>query len=127
MDAAVAVVLVVIILAGSSYFFYRTNEDFVTNLQMLRIGSDITAVLDAEGSLDTFDPLQIRTSIESILPVNYNMRLVIYSTYYSQPLIVEAGSLTSGKQFVVSGKRYFYPQSSGRGYPSLAIYEVWAR
>ncbi len=127
MDVAVAVVLAVIILIGSSYFFFRTNEDFISNMQMLRVGSDITAVLDADGTLDTLDSLQIKPGIDSLLPVNYDMRLTIYTNYSLQPVIAESGELSVNKNFIVSGKRYFYALNNGRYYSSLAWYEVWPR
>jgi len=127
LDAAVAVVLLIIILAGSSYFFLKTNENFISNVQMLRIGSDITAVLEADGTLDTLDSTSIKSGIEKILPVSYSMRLTINSTRYSSPIIVETESLPSDKKFVVAGKRYFYAGQGSQAFPSIVQYEVWPR
>lgn len=127
LDAAIAVVLVVIILMASSFFFQKTNENFITNLQMLRAGSDITAVLDADGTLSTLDPVQIKSGIGDLLPSNYNMRMTINTTAYDYLILVETESVDTGKKFVVSGKRFFYAVQGGNAYPSSVKYEVWPK
>ena len=127
LDASVAVVLVVLILAGSSFFFIKTNENFITNMQMHRAGSDITAVLDADGTLSTLDVVQIKSGIEDLLPTNYNMRMTINSTAYNYLIIVETESEDTGKKFIISGKRFFYAVQGGNAYPSSAKYEVWSK
>ncbi len=127
LDAAVAVVLVTIILMGSAFFFLKTNETFIVNMQMLRVGSDITAVLQADGTLDTLDPLQIKSGIEEILPISYNMRMLINSTASSSIIIVETESAQTNKKFIVAGKRFFYAVQGGNAYPSAVTYEVWPK
>lgn len=127
LDAAIAVVLVVIILMASSFFFQKTNENFITNMQMLRIGSDIAAVLDADGTLSTLDPVQIKPGIDNLLPLNYNMRMTINTTAYNYLILAETESADTGKKFIVSGKRFFYADQGGNAYPSYVKYEVWPK
>lgn len=127
LDAAIAVVLVVIIITGSNFFFLKANEDFITNMQMLRAGSDISAVLDADGTLSTLDTVQIKSGIDALLPKNYNMRLTINTTAYNYLLVAETESEDTGKKFIVSGKRFFYAVQGGNAYPSSVKYEVWPK
>lgn len=92
---------------------------------MLRLASDVVTVLDADGTLKTFDSVQIKSGMISLLPENYGMRITINSTYLTKPLIAETDTAPLEKKFIVSGKRFFYASSGTVVYPSLASFEVW--
>jgi len=125
LDVAIGVILVFILLTGSSFFFLRANEDFIPNLQMLRFASDVVTVLDADGTLKTFDNAQIKSGMISLLPENYGMRITINSTYSNNLIIAETDTAPLERRFIISGKRFFYASSGTVVYPSLASFEVW--
>lgn len=127
LDAAVSIVLVAIIIAASSNFFLKTNENFITNMQMLRAGSDIVAVLESDGTLETFDTTKIKSGITSLLPTNYNMRIKINTTYSNEPIIVETESIQTEYKFIIAGKRIFYAVQGDNAYPAIVSYEVWPK
>src|SRR3989344_5482781 len=89
LDASLAVSVVIIILINSSYYFSTSSKESLSQLQPVRIGSDIIAILDFQGNFDyALDPLQnLETNgdtipqsalnVSSYLPKNYAMYYTI--------------------------------------------------
>lgn len=89
LDAALAVSVVIIILINSSYYFSTASKESMSQLQPVRIGSDVIALLDFGGSFDyAFEkdiegnPLgddipQGNLNVSAYLPKNYAMRYAI--------------------------------------------------
>lgn len=98
LDAALAVSVVIIILINSSYYFSTSSKESLSQLQPVRIGSDIMALLDFSGNIndailhdseddgDTIPPTYM--NVTAYLPKNYAMKYAITDmketrTYYS--------------------------------------------
>ncbi len=87
LDAALAVAVVIIILINSSYYFSTSSKESLSQLQPVRIGSDVMALLDfggnfdhafATNSEDHFDTIpQPNLNVSSYVPKNYAMRYAI--------------------------------------------------
>tara|TARA_Y100000310_G_scaffold144893_3_gene144240 strand:- start:54152 stop:55039 length:888 start_codon:yes stop_codon:yes gene_type:complete len=87
LDAAIAVTVIIIILINSAYYFSTSSKESLSQLQPVRIGSDILAILDYTGELETaimIDPIgstklqqDLIDDVEKYLPANYEMKLSI--------------------------------------------------
>ncbi len=89
LDAALAVTVVIIILINSSYYFSTSSKESLSQLQPVRIGSDIIALLDFGGSFEyAFDDLNNVESngdeippdhlnVSTYLPKNYAMKYAV--------------------------------------------------
>lgn len=119
LDAAMAVIVVVTLLLVAHYYVNRTNTESLSKIGMVRTGSDILTVLDNDGTLSTLDENSIATEMNNLLPVNYNMRIMLYCT--NQTLGIST-SLPSRK-FVASGKRIIVADDDF----CTARYWIWLR
>lgn len=122
-----AVVILTIIVSASVYFFSTSEEDFLNNLQMVRTGGDIVAVLEKEGSLDTLSQSTIETKINELLPINYAMRLIINSTADASPFIIETERDIDERNFLTTGKRFFTFEKNNEVHTGSVKYEVWLK
>src|SRR3989344_1911872 len=86
LDAALAVSVVIIILINSSYYFSTSSKESLSQLQPVRIGSDIIAVLDYQGNFDyafandleSHEDIPVSSlNVSDYLPKNYAMRFTI--------------------------------------------------
>lgn len=122
-----ALILVMIIIGSSIYFFTNTREDFINYLQMVKTGDDIVTILEKDGTLDTLSGTTIKSEMNSMLPVNYEMRLIINTTLDSAPIVIESESQMKEKSFVAGGKRYFVFEQDNVMHTGTVQYEVWPR
>mgnify|MGYP001590419510 CR=1 FL=1 len=86
LDAALAVSVVIIILINSSYYFSTSSKESLSQLQPVRIGSDIMALLDftdninyailQDSEADIYIP-QSNLNVSAYLPKNYAMKYAI--------------------------------------------------
>src|SRR3989344_7210388 len=87
LDAALAVSVVIIILINSSYYFSTSSKESLSQLQPVRIGSDIMALLDFSGDINSAilqdseadgDLIpQANLNVSAYLPKNYAMKYAI--------------------------------------------------
>ncbi|MDP1694981.1 MAG: hypothetical protein Q8L34_05575, partial [Candidatus Woesearchaeota archaeon] len=87
LDAALAVSVVIIILINSSYYFSTSSKESLSQLQPVRIGSDIMALLDFSGDINSAilqdseadgDTIpQANLNVTAYLPKNYAMKYAI--------------------------------------------------
>lgn len=86
LDAALAVTVVIIILINSSYYFSTSSKESLSQLQPVRIGSDVIALLDFGGNIQyaiqqdsDADPTipSKNLNVTDYLPQNYAMRFGI--------------------------------------------------
>ncbi|MFH1636821.1 MAG: hypothetical protein ABIB71_00170 [Candidatus Woesearchaeota archaeon] len=125
LDMMLAVVVVVIIIGSSGYFFSRSGEEFLGNLNMVKLGSDITYMLYEDGTLDTLDSETVAEEIELYLPENYEMRLTLEGDFPGGMLMVESNPEGGEGRFRISGTRYLVINYNGILYNAKAVYEVW--
>ena len=103
LDMIIAMTFTIIILILANYYV-RSTENPLTKLQMEKTGSDVAALLDNLGILDTLSDEEIGEELESILPVNYDMHLNI-TTLTNVKLSI--GSTIPDDKHIISGKRVF--------------------
>ncbi|MBI4448045.1 hypothetical protein HY643_03625 [Candidatus Woesearchaeota archaeon] len=125
MDAAVAISIVIVVLVISSFYLSR-SEDSLPKVQMMKTGSDIIAVLDNEGFLQSSNATDIKGEINDLLPPAYNMRVSINGTFLSQALIIETGTEPVGATFIGGGKRFFVITSPSPGYGIIKFW-IWLK
>lgn len=90
LDAAIAVTVLVIILVNSSYYFSTSSKESISQLQLVKLGSDIITLMGYTGELqavvfeDLKRPAGLNGTISNTtlnytkyLPPNYNMRIEI--------------------------------------------------
>ncbi|MEK6952310.1 MAG: hypothetical protein AABX29_04805 [Nanoarchaeota archaeon] len=72
LDAVIAIFLVMIVLISSFFMVNKENEENYELLQQFNLGNDIFTVLDVNGKLNSLNRNSIKTSIETILPKNFD-------------------------------------------------------
>lgn len=121
LDIAIAVFLVITIFLVANYYAVKGTEP-LSRLQMVRTGYDLLAVLDYSDALASLDSTIIENALMEILPVNYEIRLEITGTYPNS-IIIETSSISEGRKFVATGKRFFV---SGDYYETAKFY-IWLK
>lgn len=102
-DMIVAMVFAVLILVIANYSV-RTGESSFSKLQIEKTGSDIAALLDHKGILDSLNNEIILNDLNDLLPINYDMHINI-STFNDVTLTI--GNSLPNDKFIISGKRVF--------------------
>ncbi|MBI2668036.1 hypothetical protein HYX17_04700 [Candidatus Woesearchaeota archaeon] len=100
-DLTVAVLVVFIILTFSIYKISQADYNAIANIQMNKVGNDILAVLDNTDVLASLNKNSIESSIDRLLPVNYNMKIKIECPNKA----IETSSELPNNIFVASGTR----------------------
>jgi len=131
LDAAVAGVVFIIMVAVIANYAIKSEENVFSNLQIVRTGSDITAVMEQKGILDTLDNGHIEDELEDMLDnMLYGMRMRVDYTEVNDDLgasgFFEVGDAIPNDRFVGSGKRFFVVINNGviTNY-AFARYWVW--
>src|SRR3989344_5173509 len=86
LDAALAVSVVIIILINSSYYFSTSSKESLSQLQPVRIGSDIIAVLDYQEKFDYTFANDLELHGDVIPESNLNVSVYLpknYAMYYT--------------------------------------------
>ena len=102
LDVIIAVFIVIFILAISVFYIDRAEDIPISKIQASRIGSDIFAVLDYSGVLREFDIDRIRSEIDSMTPLGYNIEYKIDCS----SRIYDSRTNLSGN-YVFAGERIF--------------------
>lgn len=123
LDAAIAVSVVAVILFVANYYATTADVNPISDLEMLKVGSDILAVMDNKGVLDSLDEDAIKTEMMGLLPVNYHMRLHINGTF-SPNIMIETTNENPTKGFIGTGERIFVTQNLKFG---KARFWIWLK
>lgn len=123
LDIVIAIAVVMSLLMASTFYVSKAGGESVAKLQTIRIGADVLAILDYNGTLNTLDLPKMEVELNNMLPINYHMR--IRSSCKGQgPLVVETTDDYPTDRFVGSGKRVFVTNSSQY---CIATYSIWLK
>jgi len=99
----VALLFVLVVLAVASNAI-RTSSNSLAAVQLGKAGSDIAALLDHHGVLDTLNATIINDTLQMVLAPNTEMRLSIETDAGTQFII---GKAVPSNELVLSGVRVF--------------------
>lgn len=125
LDTAVAVLLTVLMMSAAHRYMADSEKNSISNAQMAAVGSDIAALLDYKGILQTLDEEKIESGMNDLMPQNYDMMLKIVT---DDNTVLYAGDSVPGAQFVATGKRFFVIKDGDLidNYAYVS-YSIWAR
>ena len=91
LDAAIAITVVLILLINTAYYFSTASRESISQLQLIRTGSDIINIMDMSGDLrktvindygrsPSMNPAisESEVNVSRYLPENYEMRVEIF-------------------------------------------------
>lgn len=125
LDMAIAVLITVLLMTAAHRHMANAEANKVSNIQMISVGSDIAALLDYSGVLQTLNEKQIESEMNDLMPQNYKMLLKLI---VDDGTVLYAGDSVPGEQFVGTGKRFFAIKDSDsiKNY-AYVTYWVWTR
>ncbi|MFH2028665.1 MAG: hypothetical protein ABIJ08_05975, partial [Nanoarchaeota archaeon] len=123
LDMIIAIGVVMSVLAVAAFYVTKAGDISAPRLQTSRIGSDVLAVLDHSGALDSLAVGTIETELREILPVNHDMIIEVMCEGID-PIIVETTSIFPSDGFIATGKRFFVTQKSEY---CIAGYTIWLK
>ena len=118
LDAIIAIFLVMIVLISSFFMVNKENEENYELLQQFNLANDIFTVLDINGKLDSLNKNSIKTSVETILPRNFDYSFRIEC----DNKIVESNRSVSST--LVKGERIVVTNNLNL---CIARYSVWPK
>ncbi len=131
LDISMAVFIAFILIAVSVYYVGLASEEPLSNLPLVKAGSDIMTMLDYDGTLNRLDKIEIQNEMKALLPPGYEMRIMINGTFPDQGFVAESTPNSTAyplnKKFVVSGMRSFVIQNETKAYLATANYLVWLK
>jgi len=122
-DVMIAVSVVAIIMIISAFYLVKAGDESISKLQTIRIGSDILALMDNDGTLDTLSVEETGTELNSLLPINYHMRIRIRCNGQESVTVETTGAIPNDR-FIGSGKRVFVSET---GNYCLADFNIWLK
>ncbi|MAG08759.1 hypothetical protein CMO89_04745 [Candidatus Woesearchaeota archaeon] len=123
LDMIMAIIIVMSILIVSTFYITKASDETVSKLQTIRIGSDVLAVLDYKGVLDTLSVEDIEVELNRILPINHHIRIKV-SCNARDPIIVETTDIFPKERFIGTGKRVFVTNT---GRSCIADFTIWLK
>lgn len=120
MDMFVAITVFSIAFVVSLYYVSQTAENKIAQLQMANAASDLLAVMDNNGTLQTLNSNLIEAQETALLSNAYQMRILIQT---SNNNTIDVGGIAPEGRLVVTGTRYFVTSSAS----GQARYWIWAR
>src|SRR3990167_5116867 len=136
LDAFFAVLIFVIILTASSLYLISAEKDKLTRLQLVRIGSDITTILEYQGLFDEFGNLNdAENKLNSLLSnefQNYDTNIEVYWQEWNNKdnnvtSTIGNPNLQTTKKFIGTGKRYFISNDDSNLYFGTIKYQIAIR
>ena len=133
LDAFFAVLIFIIILTASSLYLITAEQNKLTKLQLVRIGSDITTILEYQGLFNEFGNLNdAETKLNSLLSTefqNYDTNIEVYWQEWDNKdnnvtVIIGNPNLQTTKKFVGTGKRYFISNADSNVYFGTIKYQI---
>ncbi len=123
LDAIIAIIIVAALLAVSIFYVTKAGGESVSKLQTIRIGADVLALLDYDGTLDTLSVQSIEIGLNTLLPINYHMRIEA-DCMGQDPIIVETIDVAPQDRFIGGGRRVFVTNTSKY---CIADYSIWVK
>ena len=123
LDVIIAIIVVISILVVSTFYITKAGGESVSNLQTIRMGGDVLALLDYDGTLDTLSVEDIEIELNRILPINYHMRIKV-KCRGQDPIIVETTAMFPKDRFIGGGKRIFVTNT---GKYCAAYFSIWLK
>ena len=146
-DSALALAVIVGILAMVSVYLASTQLDHWSQVEMLRVGNDITTVLHYRGALESLNNYTINSEMSQMLPANMQMRIWIDKYKYvggtcekPEPdwdeCFTYQGNMSVGPnvptdRFVAAGARHFIKVAESKKKEddiyAVARFHIWLR
>ena len=123
LDVIIAVIIVMAVLIVSTFYITKAGGESVSKLQTVRVGSDILALFDHDGTFDNLSVDKIEVELNRVLPINYHMRIKL-NCIGKDPLVVETTDIFPKDRFIGSGKRVFVTNSSDY---CIADINIWLK
>lgn len=127
LDISIAAFVAFILIVVSIYYVGLASEETLSRLQLVRTGSDVTAMLDYKETLDGLDKIEIQDEMKTLLPPGYEMRININGTFPQQSLVAESTTEPPSKKFVMGGKRTFVIYNETKEYFATADFLIWLK
>lgn len=124
LDAAIAVVIVSIIVIIATTYITKSNNDYTSRMQLVKIGSDIITVLDYDGALNALNSDVISSKMNNILPIGYNMKIRIET---NSSIVVETTGVIPEDRYVFAGRKLLVITNSTDASYATARFWVWNR
>ncbi|MBW2989815.1 hypothetical protein KY358_05870 [Candidatus Woesearchaeota archaeon] len=123
LDALIAVIVAVSLLSASSSYISRSRSEPVSELQAIRIGSDVLALMDYSGALDNLDFERMDLELNRLLPINYHMRIEA-ECMEGGPVTAETTDTFPKDRFIGAGSRIFITNASNY---CIADFSIWLK
>lgn len=124
-DISMAVFVAFILLAVSVYYVGLANEEPLSRLQLARTGNDIATILDYKGTLNDLDKTEIQNEMRTLLPLGYEMRMIINGTFPQESIVAESTVDPPSRKFMIGNKRTFVVYNEDETYFVTADYTMW--
>jgi hypothetical protein len=129
-DAILAVSIMIIFIIASFLMIARSSEDAYANLQTVRLGNDLLAVLEKSGTFALWDEEAIEGTMNSSLQqgAGFHLQLDTYKHINGTFSLVNSGEY--GQQLpksvtVYGARRDFVTQSGGETEYTIARLWIW--
>lgn len=125
LDMFIAVIITILVMTAAHRHISKAEENSISDAQMMSAGSDIVALLDQRGVLQTLDVNDIESGMNDLLPQNYDMSLKIV---VDDGTVLYAGNSTPEIQLSGTGKRFFTIKSSKSiKNNAYVVYWIWTK
>ena len=104
LDAFLALIVVSMLFGATYLYVANLNPDSLADLQTIRTGADVFAILDYNNTLNSFNQSNIQKNLDDILPNNYDMKIRLNCNNNKS---LETTHNSSENRFVGSGERIF--------------------
>jgi len=123
-DVTFGSVLVIFMLVAATSYTLSSYTSGIGDVSMKRIATDVIAVLDYNGTLDTLDENTIRSGINSLLPPNLEMgvNITVYDTSFAPVQEIDIDYATDKNRY--AGKWNFMT-FNGNSAEGFAVADYW--
>jgi hypothetical protein len=103
LDVFIGLMIALIILTFSLFYLIKASEERLSQMQLIKTGYDILAILDYQGIL-TQNSTVIENNTAILLPENMNMQIIVQT----QTTSTITSTIPPEKGTIVSGSRAVY-------------------
>lgn len=89
----------------SLFLVSRGSEVSIAEHHLLRVGSDVVAIMDEQKVFDSLDPSIIRDKMRELLPGNYEMLVGVQGNFDEGNGTIEVGNEIPQQRLMISGRR----------------------
>lgn len=104
LDVILGTIIVLIVLTFGSVYLSLASDEKLGQLQLIRTGNDILAILDYRAILQSQNETLIYDEMKTLLPMNMDMQILIEASSSATQTVVQPPA----KGLVVSGSRVIY-------------------